>query len=296
MFLTVLYLGEDGPQPGVGSVRLQQEGAVEVRGSEHRLSGESLLHLLKGLALGGSPGKLSSGCPFLVRSVRGAAREEKSGIKTTIVSRQSQESPYLGFGGGPWGREDSCHLILLGFYESSAHPEPQVLCLVEGQVTFSGIGGQPGPAQLHEHPPQPLQVVFPGLRMNDDVIQVGRGVGLVGPQQDVHQSLEGGGSPVQAEGKNPILPVPTGGGEGGLRLRVIRQGHLPIALREVQRGHVSGPPQPIQQLVYPRHGVSVEFGDLVQAAEVVAKAEGAIRFWDHDYGAGPWAARGLDYP
>ncbi len=69
--------------------------------------------------------------------------------------------------------------------------------------------------------------------MNDDVIQVGRGVGLVGPQQDVHQSLEGGRSPVQAEGKNPILPVPTGGGEGGLRLRVIRQGHLPIALREV---------------------------------------------------------------
>ncbi len=102
------------------------------------------------------------------------------------------------------GREDSCHLILLGFYESSAHPEPRYFASVEGQVTFSGIGGQPGPAQLHEHPPQPLQVVFPGLRMNDDVIQVGRGVGLVGPQQDVHQSLKVA-EPVQAEGKKPDI-------------------------------------------------------------------------------------------
>ncbi len=35
--------------------------------------------------------------------------------------------------------------------------------------------------------------------------------------------------------------------------------------------------------------------DEYQAAEVVAKPEGAVWFWDHDDGAGPGAARGLYY-
>ncbi len=49
-----------------------------------------------------------------------------------------------------------------------------------------------------------------------------------------------------------------------------------------------------QQFVDPRHRVAVELGDLVQAAEVVAEPEGAVRFWDHNDRAGPRAAGGLD--
>ncbi len=56
VFLTVLYLGEDGSQPGVGGVRLQQEGAVKVWGSQYRLRGECRLHSLERLIFGGTPG------------------------------------------------------------------------------------------------------------------------------------------------------------------------------------------------------------------------------------------------
>lgn len=60
-------------------------------------------------------------------------------------------------------------------------------------------------------PPQPLQVIFPSLRMYDNVFQVGGRIGLVGLQEDVHQTLESGGSPMQAEGKDPVLPMATRG-------------------------------------------------------------------------------------
>ncbi len=64
----------------VRGIRLQQEGAAEVRGTQDRLRGERCLHLPKVLLPLACPAHLFW-LPFLVRSVKGAAREEKLGMK-----------------------------------------------------------------------------------------------------------------------------------------------------------------------------------------------------------------------
>lgn len=99
----------------------------------------------------------------------------------------------LCLGGGPWCREDSCHLLLLGPDEAVAHLIAQILGLGEGQVTLIGVGGQPSPVEFQQHLPQLLQVVLQSLRVNDDIVEVGGCIELVGPQEDLHQALEGGG-------------------------------------------------------------------------------------------------------
>lgn len=69
----------------------------------------------------------------------------------------------LCLGGGPWCREDSCHLLLLGLDEAVAHLIAQILDLGEGQVTLFGVGGQPSPVEFQQHLPQLLQVVLQSL-------------------------------------------------------------------------------------------------------------------------------------
>ncbi len=46
----------------------------------------------------------------------------------------------------------------------------------------------------------------------------------MGPQHDVHDALERGRSPVQAEGKGPVLPVPIGVLKAVLGLAVLERG------------------------------------------------------------------------
>ncbi len=94
----------------------------------------------------------------------------------------------------------------------------------------------------------------------------------------------------KAEGKGPVVPVATRSGKSSLRLSILVEGYLPVAFGEVQCRDIPGSSQPVQQLVHPRHGVSVKLGDLVEATEDIAEAEGAVRFRDHQDWAGPWAA------
>ncbi len=101
---------------------------------------------------------------------------------------------------------------------------------------------------------------------------------------------------MKAEGKGPVLPVATRGGKSSLGFCILRKGYLPVAFGEVQCRDIPGPSQPVQQFVHPRHGVSVELGNLVEATEVIAETEGAIRFRDHHYWAGPRAARWFYHP
>ncbi len=85
---------------------------------------------------------------------------------------------------------------------------------------------------------------------------------------------------MKAEGKGPIPPVATRGGKSSLRFSSFREVYLPVAFGEVQCRVKPGPSQPIQQLVHPRHGVSVELGDLVDATEIIAETKGAIQVLD----------------
>ena len=55
VFLAVMDLGEDGSQPGVGCVRLHQEGTVKVGRSEYRLRREGCLYPVERLLRLGSP-------------------------------------------------------------------------------------------------------------------------------------------------------------------------------------------------------------------------------------------------
>ncbi len=63
----------------------------------------------------------------------------------------------------------------------------------------------------------------------------------MGPQQDVHHALERGRSPVQAEGKGPVLPVPIGGAEGCFGFGRFGEGHLPVSFSDVQCRDIPGP-------------------------------------------------------
>lgn len=69
--------------------------------------------------------------------------------------------------------------------------------------------------------------------MNEDVFNVDSGVGQMWPQEDVHHALEGHWGPMEAEGKDPVLLVAAGSGEGGFRLGLLRQRDLPVAFGEV---------------------------------------------------------------
>ncbi|KAL1249317.1 hypothetical protein QQF64_020322, partial [Cirrhinus molitorella] len=77
----------------------------------------------------------------------------------------------------------------------------QVLRFRQSQMTFLRVGGESSLPELRQHPLQMVQVFFPCLRVNDDVIQVGCGIGLVRPQQDVHKTLKCG--TMEGEGKGP---------------------------------------------------------------------------------------------
>ncbi len=56
--------------------------------------------------------------------------------------------------------------------------------------------------------------------MDYHIIQVGGGVRLMGPQEDIHHPLERGWSPVKAEGKGPVLPVATRGGKSSFKFGI----------------------------------------------------------------------------
>ncbi len=76
-------------------------------------------------------------------------------------------------------------------------------------------------------------------------------------------TLERSRSPVQPEGKGPVLPVSTGGAEGHFGFGSFGEGHLPVPFCEVKCGDVPGPTNAIQELIHPRHWVTVELRDFV---------------------------------
>ncbi len=81
MLLTFLNLGQDGSNSSVGGIRLQQEGAAEVRGMQDRLRGESCLHIPEGLLRFGGPAHLLW-LPLPGQVCQGGgAEEEKLGMK-----------------------------------------------------------------------------------------------------------------------------------------------------------------------------------------------------------------------
>lgn len=74
------------------------------------------------------------------------------------------------------------------------------------------------------------------------------------------------------------------------------QGHLPVALGEVQCRDVPGPSQPIQELLHSGHRIAVKGGDDIQLSEVFADVERAIRLWNHNDGASTGATGWHDDP
>lgn len=75
---------------------------------------------------------------------------------------------------------------------------------------------------------QSADTVFPCLRMNDNITQVCSGVGLVRPEDNIHELLKGGGSSVQAKGKGSVLPVAIRCRKGVLSFGFFRKRYLPV--------------------------------------------------------------------
>lgn len=97
---------------------------------------------------------------------------------------------------------------------------------------------------------------------------------------------------MQAEGKNPALPVTAGGAKGSLGLCLGCQGDFPVALCQVQGGDEPGYPQTLYQVIHSGK-VAVKLGDLVKL-QVLAKAGARVRLRDHPDGAGPETGGLLD--
>ena len=114
------------------------------------------------------------------------------------------------------------------------------------------------------------------------------------PEDPVHQPLECCRGPVHSKRHHGVLVQALGGGECRLRLRALRQRHLPISFGEVQSGDEAGGAQPLYHLIRAGHGVRVEAGHLVQLPEIVAEPEAAVRLRHDHYGARPRAMGLLD--
>ncbi len=99
MLLTFLNLGQDGSNSSVGGIRLQQEGAAEVRGMQDRLRGESCLHIPEGLLRFGCPAHLLW-LPLPGQVCQGGGWGGEVRDETAIVPRQPQEGPYQEIGVG----------------------------------------------------------------------------------------------------------------------------------------------------------------------------------------------------
>ncbi len=103
------------------------------------------------------------------------------------------------------------------------------------------------------------------------------------------------GAPCSPKGRTRYCQWPRGVEKAVLGLARSVSGTCQYPLGQIERGDEPGSPQSIQELIDTWHRVPVELRDLVYAAEVITKPEGAIWFWDHHDGATPGTAGGLNY-
>ena len=94
-----------------------------------------------------------------------------------------------------------------GVGRSASDLVPQVGRLLQPEVTFGWVGGEPRLPQL----PQLPEVDIPAGTVDDDIIDVDSGVGLVRPQELIHHPLEGSQGSVDAEGEDSVLVQPPWG-------------------------------------------------------------------------------------
>lgn len=78
-----------------------------------------------------------------------------------------------------------------------------------------------------------LSVVGPCYGVDDDDFQVGRGIVLVGLEDNVYEVLKGGWSVMEDEGKDLVLSVVTGIAECSFLTAFWHEPHLPVAFGEV---------------------------------------------------------------
>ena len=75
----------------------------------------------------------------------------------------------------------------------------------QSQSILGRVGCEARLPQLPQHGPQLPDVDVPAVAVDNDIVYVGRSVGLVGSQELVHHPLEGGRRPVNAEGEDGVL-------------------------------------------------------------------------------------------
>lgn len=123
--------------------------------------------------------------------------------------------------------------------------------------------------------------------MDNDIVQVCGSVDTVGSEGSVHEPLEHCWGPVEAEGKEPVLPVSASSAEGHLLAGFRGQWHLPIAFREVHVGDETGLPEVLDQVLHSRQRVAVKHPDCIQLAVVIAHSQASVGLVNCDNWAGP---------
>lgn len=134
-------------------------------------------------------------------------------------------------------------------------------------------------------------MLLPDIRVAHHIIKICSGVGLMGPQHDVHQVLEDCWCPMEAQGENLVLPVTHCGAESCFGSRYRGEGNWPVAFNEVEGGDELGFPQMLDEIMHLGYGVAVKLRDLVQFPEIVAQLQTSIGLGNHDDGAGPGTGR-----
>ena len=111
----------------------------------------------------------------------------------------------------------------------------------------------------------------------------------------VHEAGEGGGSLTKTKGDLVKLKQLTAATpKGGLRLVLLRDGHLPISVLEVKGREPLGSMECVEEVIYLRQRVSVLDGSCVKLAEFHAKAQATVFFSHQYYWRSPQAVRGAD--
>lgn len=103
-----------------------------------------------------------------------------------------------------------------------------------------------------------VTVIFPGGRVDDDILQVNGSVITVGTQDNIHQLLESHWCSVESKGEDLVLIITRGSGKGSLMMLGGGQEELPMVLGELKCRDKPSPPQPLDQLVHPWHRVSIK--------------------------------------
>jgi len=132
------------------------------------------------------------------------------GDKPAVIAGEPHKCSYLLFGLGPGPVSDRLDLAGLGFDASAPYCKTQAIGIPEAEATLLGVGGQPRPSQGSQHGGDLLEMGPPLLPMDYYIIYVCRCILLVGPEDPVHQPLEGGRSSMEAKREHNIMEQTVG--------------------------------------------------------------------------------------